>query len=131
MTAGPYTLTLFGLRDVTEPQREMLVADLAVAGNGAHDHLQPALVYYPNATQAVGSPGVSAGPRDDVYTILVAYDTSANAWATIRVLVIPLVSWLWIGGAIVGLGAIIAALPQPKRRTAPVRVADPRVAVEG
>jgi cytochrome c-type biogenesis protein CcmF len=131
MTAGPYTLTLFGLRDVTEPQREMLVADLSVAGNGAHEHLQPALVYYPNSTQAVGSPGISAGPRDDVYTILVAYDTSANAWATVRVLVIPLASWLWIGGAIVGLGALIAALPQPKRRTVPVRVVDARIPVEG
>jgi cytochrome c-type biogenesis protein CcmF len=52
-----------------------------------------------------------------VYTILVAYDTSAaHAWATVRVLVIPLVSWLWLGGAVVGLGAVIAAMPQPKRR---------------
>ena len=33
-----------------------------------------------------------------------------------RVLVIPLVSWLWLGGGVVGLGAVIAALPQPKRR---------------
>ncbi len=47
-----------------------------------------------------------------------AYDTTAHTWATIRVLVIPLVSWLWLGGAVVGLGAIIAALPQPKRREA-------------
>jgi cytochrome c biogenesis factor len=34
------------------------------------------------------------------------------------VLVIPLVSWLWLGGAVVGLGAVIAAMPQPKRREA-------------
>ena len=116
MSAGPYTVTLTALRPVSEPQRDLLIADLAVTGGGGSEHLQPALVYYPNATQAIGSPGISAGPRDDVYTIVAAYDTRANAWATIRVLVIPLVSWLWAGGAIVGLGAIIAALPQPKRR---------------
>jgi len=111
-----YTVAFGGLRSVSEPQRDVLVADLAVTGNGADEQLRPSLVFFPNATQVVGSPGISAGLRDDVYTILAAYDTTANSWATIRVLVIPLVSWLWLGGAVVGLGAVIAALPQPKRR---------------
>src|SRR5512132_2667132 len=111
-----YTVAFGGLRSVSEPQRDLLVADLAITGNGADEQLRPSLVFFPNATQAVGSPGISAGLRDDLYTILAADDTTANSWATIRVLVIPLVSWLWLGGAVVGLGAVIAALPQPKRR---------------
>jgi len=111
-----YTVAYSGLRTVDEPQRDLLVADLAITGNAADTHLRPALVFFPNATQAVGSPGISAGLGDDVYTILVAYDTTARSWATIRVLVIPLVSWLWLGGGVVGLGAVIAALPQPARR---------------
>src|SRR5204863_208038 len=57
------------------------------------------------------------GTRDDLYTILAAYDGTGHAWATIRIRVIPLVSWLWAGGAVVGLGALLAALPPPKRRT--------------
>jgi cytochrome c-type biogenesis protein CcmF len=118
LAAGPYTVTLTGLRDAVEPQRDLLVAELTVTGNGADERLRPALVFYPNSTQAVGSPGIAAGARDDVYTILAAYDSRAKAWATIRVLVIPLVSWLWLGGLIVGLGAVIAALPQPGRRRA-------------
>ena len=101
---------------MSEPQRDLLVADLQVTGNGADEQLRPALLFFPNATQAVGSPGIAAGLHDDVYTILVAYDTTARSWATVRVLVIPLVSWLWLGGGVVGLGAVIAALPQPKRR---------------
>jgi cytochrome c-type biogenesis protein CcmF len=133
VAVGPYTVTLLALRDVAEPQRDQLVADLTVTGNGAHEHLRPALVYYPNSTQAIGSPGIAAGARDDIYTILAAYDTRANAWATVRVLVIPLVSWLWAGGAIVGLGAIIAALPQPKRPALQTLVAsaEARVPVKG
>jgi cytochrome c-type biogenesis protein CcmF len=121
VAVGAYTVTLVSLRSVTEPQRDQLVAELAVTGNGARESLRPALVFYPNSTQAIGSPGIAAGARDDVYTILAAYDTRANAWATIRVLVIPLVSWLWAGGAIVGLGAVVAALPQPKRRPVSAR----------
>jgi len=124
VTAGPYQLTLNSLRSVSEPQRDLLVADLTVSGNGASEHLQPALVFFPNSTQAVGSPGIAAGARDDVYTILAAYDSHANAWATIRVLVIPLVSWLWFGGLIIGVGAVIAAMPQPKARRAATRIAE-------
>ena len=123
VSAGPYTIELRALREANEPQRDRLIADLVVTGNGANETLQPALVFYPNATQAVGSPGISAGARDDIYTILAAYDVRGHAWATIRVLVIPLVSWLWIGGAVVGLGAIIAALPPPKRRAVAAAIA--------
>lgn len=119
VAAGPYLVTLDALRASSEPQRDLLIADLTVTSGGASSALHPALAFYPNATQAVGSPGVSAGPQNDVYTILAAYDSRAKAWATIRVLVIPLVSWLWVGGLIVGLGAVIAALPPPRRRTAP------------
>jgi cytochrome c-type biogenesis protein CcmF len=132
VAVGAYTVTLVSLRSTSEPQRDVLAADLVVTGNGTSEHLHPALVSYPNSTQAVGSPGIAAGARDDVYTILAAYDARANAWATIRVLVIPLVSWLWAGGAIIGLGAVIAALPQPKRRVVQTRAvpADARLPVE-
>jgi cytochrome c-type biogenesis protein CcmF len=131
VVAGPYLVTLNALRDVSEPQRDLLVADLTVARDGGTEPLHPALVFFPNATQAVGSPGIAAGARDDVYTILAAYDARAKAWATIRVLVIPLVSWLWVGGLVVGIGAVIAALPQPKRRAVPQRLPEVPVAVEG
>ncbi len=130
VAAGPYVVRLLALRDVTEPQRDLLVADLAVTGSGADGRLSPALVFFPNATQAVGSPGIAPSVRDDVYTILAAYDSRAKAWATIRVLVIPLVSWLWVGGLIVGIGALIAALPQPKPRAATRRTVEVPVAVE-
>ena len=118
-----YTVQLVALREVHEQQRDRVVADLAITGNGADERLHPALVQYPNSTQAVGSPGISAGLRDDLYTILAAYDGRAHAWATLRVRVIPLVSWLWAGGAVVGIGAVVAALPPPRRRVVELAVA--------
>jgi len=117
MDVAGYHVVLTGLRDITEPQRATTVADLVITGNGASEHLHPGLVLYPNSAQAIGSPGIAAGSRADIYTILAAYDARGGAWATIRVRVIPLVSWLWAGGAIVGLGALLAAWPPPKRRT--------------
>src|SRR4051794_3735363 len=41
--------------------------------------------------------------------------------ATFRVIVSPLVSWIWIGGGIVLLGALIAAWPSPEARLRRVR----------
>ena len=41
--------------------------------------------------------------------------------ATFRTIVSPLVSWIWIGGAIVLLGALIAAWPAPEARVRRVR----------
>jgi cytochrome c-type biogenesis protein CcmF len=135
MRVGDYDIHFTGIRAVSEPQRDVVLALLAASAPGATTDLRTvtaSLILYPNSTQAVGSPGIAPGARDDIYTILVAYDARANAWATIRVLVIPLVSWLWAGGAIIGLGAIIAALPQAKRQAAEARsiAADVRVPVE-
>jgi len=113
-----YEVRLDALRAVHEPQRDSVVADLEITGNGASSQLHPALVQYPSSASAVGSPGIGAGVRDDLYTILAAYDQKALSWATIRMRVIPLVSWLWLGGAVVGIGAVIAALPAPRRRIA-------------
>jgi cytochrome c-type biogenesis protein CcmF len=126
MDVAGYHVVMTGLRDIAEPQRATTVADLVITGNGASEHLHPGLVQYPNSAQVIGSPGIAAGSRDDIYTILAAYDGTGNAWATIRVRVIPLVSWLWAGGAVVGFGALLAALPPPKRRTilVPAPVAD-------
>ena len=111
-----YHVVFTGLRDVPEAQRSSTISDLAVTGNSASENLHPALVSYPNSQQAIGSPGIAAGARDDLYTILAAYDARGREWATIRIRVIPLVSWLWAGGAVVGLGALLAALPPPRRR---------------
>ncbi|HEY8757742.1 MAG TPA: cytochrome c-type biogenesis CcmF C-terminal domain-containing protein [Candidatus Limnocylindria bacterium] len=126
MDVAGYHVAFAGLRDIAEPQRATTVADLVITGNGASAQLHPGLVQYPNTESAIGAPGIAAGSRADLYTILAAYDGTGHAWATIRVRVIPLVSWLWAGGAVVGFGALLAALPPPKRRpiAVPVRVAD-------
>src|SRR3989475_14091 len=96
-----YTIPLEAIRPVSEPQRDSIVAHLAISRNRASEHLRPALVQYPKRAAAAGSPGIGAGLRDDLYTILAAYDQRALSWATIRSRVIPGVSWLWLGGAVV------------------------------
>ena len=58
----------------------------------------------------------------------------ATTEATIRVFVKPLILWLWIGGAVMAIGTLLAAFPGRRRRrptdpvSAPVRVERPAAA---
>ena len=62
----------------------------------------------------------------DVQALIIAaiadrYGSDRAQTATFRTIVSPLVSWIWIGGGIVLLGALIAAWPSPEARLRRVR----------
>jgi cytochrome c-type biogenesis protein CcmF len=75
---------------------------------------------------------IRSSPREDLYIILSEW--TADGRAQIRVLLHPLVSWLWAGGLIIALGVLLAVLPETWRRIAPVPAAAPAplpLSVEG
>jgi cytochrome c-type biogenesis protein CcmF len=124
MTLGPYRLRHERL--VIEPLaadarvRETR-AELTVAGPqpGA---LATALRDYPSSTTPIATPAVRSSIGEDLYVTLLAYDPDTGS-ATLRVFVNPLVGWIWLGGAIVALGAVFAAWPERRRRAAVVAAA--------
>ncbi|MGH9022339.1 MAG: cytochrome c-type biogenesis CcmF C-terminal domain-containing protein, partial [Acidimicrobiia bacterium] len=71
---------------------------------------EPALSFFPNMSQAIGTPSVRTGLLRDVYLTLVASPDSSGT-VTVGVLVNPLVVWLWIGGLIMAFGTALAAWP--------------------
>jgi cytochrome c-type biogenesis protein CcmF len=85
--------------------------------------LRTALRDYPSSVSAIATPAVSTGPGEDLYVTLLASDAASGA-VTLHLFVNPLVVWIWIGGAIVGLGAVFAAWPE--RRAVGVRAERPR-----
>jgi cytochrome c-type biogenesis protein CcmF len=80
------------------------------------------------STQAIGTPSVRTGVLEDVYLTLVSAPREQGDAAVIGVVVQPLVVWLWIGGAIMAAGTVLAAAPRLRRRRteAPSRVPEPR-----
>ncbi|HEY4376329.1 MAG TPA: cytochrome c-type biogenesis CcmF C-terminal domain-containing protein, partial [Acidimicrobiales bacterium] len=73
----------------------------------------PELQEFPNAQSAVGKPTVS---NKATASVLVApLEASAGGKVRIRVIVQPLIVWLWIGGGIVAFGAFLAAFPGRRR----------------
>lgn len=72
---------------------------------------QPRMNFYQSSQQPIASPAVVTSLTKDLYLTLMAFDSEEREHATIRVIVNPAVAWLWIGGLIVGIGALIAIWP--------------------
>jgi cytochrome c-type biogenesis protein CcmF len=80
---------------------------------------RPSISDFPFATQAIGTPSVRTGLREDVYLTLIQAPRDAGDVAVIGVNVQPLVAWLWIGGGMMALGTLLAALPARRRTRRP------------
>jgi cytochrome c-type biogenesis protein CcmF len=50
--------------------------------------------------------------KEDLYVVLAGYEEDI---ATFKVLVTPLVIWIWIGGTVMALGTIFAMLPDRRK----------------
>jgi len=61
-------------------------------------------------------------PRDDLYVTLTGWTISGDA--TLRLLVNPLVMWIWAGGLVLTAGAIITMLPERRSLRVPVPMAE-------
>ena len=112
-TVAGHRLTYLGSRTVQHANRRSVEADVRVDGGRV---FRPALNQFPFASQAIGTPSVRTGVREDVYLTLVAAPRDAGDAAVIGVIVQPLVVWLWVGGALMAGGTLLAAVPARRRR---------------
>ncbi len=111
---------------VRSPARSATEALVTVDGATV---LRPAVSQFGPDTEAVGTPAIDSGFEDDVYLTVNALPEQRGGPVTIGVIIQPLVSWLWGGGALLVLGALLAAVPGRRRRpTDPVSAPVPVVA---
>ena len=102
------------MRTIESPDREIHRALFNVSKGGRslgaihsdkhlHENFQP-------ATEV----GIRSTLKEDLYVILANYDQQTEA-ATVSVLINRLVLWMWIGGLIMVLGALLALSPQGRK----------------
>jgi cytochrome c-type biogenesis protein CcmF len=120
-----HTVRYLGTEEHAVGDRSVIKARVAVDGGQVY---APALTKFPNATQTIGTPSVAWGLREDVYLTFASPPTTAGGPAIIGVIVEPLVSWLWIGGALMAIGTLLSVWPGGRRRrpTDPSTVAEAR-----
>jgi cytochrome c-type biogenesis protein CcmF len=108
---GRYRVRLDSVWAVHESNRDGVIAAMTVSvGGRVLTHLNPRLNYYKSAMEPIGTPAVRESLREDIYLVLLAY-TADGTHATIKAIASPLVAWIWLGGGIVGLGALFALWP--------------------
>ncbi|HKE73888.1 MAG TPA: heme lyase CcmF/NrfE family subunit [Acidimicrobiales bacterium] len=77
---------------------------------------EPAINRFPAGEQSIGTPAVDTSPIEDVYLSLVKAPGDDDAQTVgLRVVVQPLIMWLWIGGLVMALGTLLAAYPGRRR----------------
>ncbi len=115
MRIGKYLVRFEGLKGMQEPTHFRVEAAFRVF-RGTHDIgiLSPTLKFFPTQESPVGRAVHRSTLTEDIYLILSGFSEVNKNQATLKVLVRPLVVWMWIGGGVILLGTLLAILPLGK-----------------
>ena len=111
-TVAGHTFELVGLRQEETSRASVSTAEVLIDGEQV---FEPAISEFPNAGQAIGTPSVQTSLRQDIYLSLGPGTDFEDGVITLRVIVAPLVVWLWIGGLMMFVGTFLAAFPGRRR----------------
>lgn len=112
LAIGEYEIEFVELWARQEPQRFVVGSTFKAFRNGRPiGEEQPRMNIYPTSQQPIATPAVYSSLTSDLYLTLMAFDQEEGTSATVRAIVNPGIAWLWIGGMIIGLGALIAIWP--------------------
>ena len=111
--AGDVIARLDALRVTDDGQKQMVTAHLTVSKDGQEvGKMYPARWYFrKHEDQPTTEVAIRRSFSEDIYLVLAAFEPGEQS-ATIELVVNPLVNWLWFGFGVVGLGTLIALLPE-------------------
>jgi cytochrome c-type biogenesis protein CcmF len=84
------------------------------AGRSGGQELRPARKFYPQEQTPIAAVDYRLGWIEDVYLVLGDFARDGSQ-ATVKLQVNRMVSWLWIGGFVLTLGAALAILPDHRK----------------
>ncbi|PYN75396.1 MAG: cytochrome C biogenesis protein [Candidatus Rokuibacteriota bacterium] len=111
-----YRVRFDGLTAVEESNHFKVVGAFTVSNGRVLGVLRPAKKFYPQEQSPIAYVDYRLGLKEDIYLVLGDFARDGRQ-ATVKLQVNRLVSWIWIGGAVLTLGALLAILPD-RRATA-------------
>jgi cytochrome c-type biogenesis protein CcmF len=121
MELAGYTIRFDGLQGVEESNHAKVVGTFTVSDRkGPYTVLTPAKKFYPQEQTPIAAVDYRLGFMEDLYLVLGEFARDGSH-ATIKIQVNRMVSWLWIGGFLLTLGAALAIVPEPRRTPAVAR----------
>ncbi len=114
-----YTVVFEELRREALSDRVTTEAMVSVYRGGRQlTRLEPRLEAYGNFGQTVAAPAVWSGAREDLYVVLAGW-AEGDGTVTLKVLINPLVSFLWLGGLVFVTGGAVAGWPAARAADVP------------
>lgn len=107
-----HTFEYVGSRIVSASNRREVRAKILIDGDRIHE---PSINQYLATGQEVARPSVLVTPTKDLYLNLLRKPTAEDSSIRLKVVVEPLIVWLWIGGGIMLVGTALAAFPGRRR----------------
>jgi cytochrome c-type biogenesis protein CcmF len=108
---GDYDLRYDGSRTSNEVYRQVVWTDFSVQRDGREvTRLAAGKSFHPNEQQPIAQVGIRSTPWEDLYITLGGVEPDGSA-ATLKVMVNPMVMWIWLGGLIITFGALITMIP--------------------
>jgi cytochrome c-type biogenesis protein CcmF len=109
---GGHTFELLPLVEEDEAAKIVVKAPIRIDG---HDVYAPSQNLFRASGQVIGTPSVRTGLRNDIYLTLEKRPEGDGA-TSIKIIILPMVAWIWVGGGVMALGTLLAAFPGRRRR---------------
>jgi cytochrome c-type biogenesis protein CcmF len=115
LSVGDYTLKYMNMRWVPTRERLAVATRLKAFHEGqAIGYLVPERRFYEKREdQPTSEVSIISNWKEDLYVALTGYNRDGRA--SFRILINPLVPWLWFGGYVVGFGVLLAVWPRRRR----------------
>jgi cytochrome c-type biogenesis protein CcmF len=108
---GSYTIRYDDLSYRPEPGMDVATACLTILrGDTEVVALRPQHQFHHGTQQAVSNAAIHSTFREDLSVILAGWEKSTQT-ISLQVVVSPLIAWVWIGGAILFFGTVVAVRP--------------------
>jgi cytochrome c-type biogenesis protein CcmF len=121
---GDYDLRYDGSRTYNEVYRQVVWTDFTVLRDGREvTKLAAGKSFHPNEQQPIAQVGIRSTPWEDLYLTLGSVEPDGSA-ATLKVMVNPMVMWIWLGGLIITFGALITIIPSRSIRAPATQTLD-------
>jgi cytochrome c-type biogenesis protein CcmF len=111
-TVGGHEITFRGVTTKTLPEKVFTQAQLQIDDGQTY---APGISLFTFSGQTIGTPSVRTQLTEDVMLTVLAFPEQPGDPLSVRVVVQPLVVWLWIGGGVMAVGTLLAAFPGRRR----------------
>ena len=111
---GDWQVRFGGLSEYRKGRATVVVADLELRKDGKYvGRSRPEKVFHPNSENPMTEVDIRSSPVRDFYVILTGWENQERA--TFKILINPLVWWIWSGGLVLIIGTVVASWPERRK----------------